>query len=245
MPTDTARKARRWLAVGLLGALAMLFAAAGRWQLERAAVYRTQDGAFDRGGAESALTDPAGVAADPEGLRYRRLRVEGRYVPAHQVLLDNMTHDGRVGYEVLTPFAPLDGSRWLLVNRGWVPAGPDRRELPDVELEPQRASVVGRIDRLPAAALALSSSVPAPHGASTVMSFPTVAELERVLGHRLFDYQLLLDPERDDGYVRDWRPVEGRAARSLSYAGQWFLLAIGAAGTAVVIAGRGRKATRH
>ncbi len=49
---------------------------------------------------------------------------------AHQFLLDNMTHAGRAGYEVLTPLL-LDDGRVLLVNRGWLPLPDGRRdELP-------------------------------------------------------------------------------------------------------------------
>ena len=35
-------------------------------------------------------------------------------------------------------------------------------------------------------------------------------------------YQLLLDPEREDGFLRDWRPVIMSAEEHVAYALQWF-----------------------
>ena len=61
----------------------------------------------------------------------RAIELSGTFEPWHQFLLDNRSHAGQPGYEVLTPFLTADGRR-MLVNRGWVPFGGYRDRLPDV-----------------------------------------------------------------------------------------------------------------
>ena len=41
-------------------------------------------------------------------------------------------HQGRAGYEVIRPLRIGASSRYVLVKRGWVAAGPDRSQLPEV-----------------------------------------------------------------------------------------------------------------
>ena len=36
--------------------------------------------------------------------RFARIELNGEFEPSHQFLLDNRSHAGRPGYEVLTPF---------------------------------------------------------------------------------------------------------------------------------------------
>jgi hypothetical protein len=96
----------------------LLFALLGRWQWHRAAEKRVLMAAFDAGlQAGASELGARTLAATP---RYTLLRMRGRYDGAHQFLLDNISRDGVVGYEVLTPFVLEDG-RIVVVNRGWLP----------------------------------------------------------------------------------------------------------------------------
>ncbi len=61
------------------------------------------------------------------------VEVAGRYDAGRQILIDNRVHAGRAGYHVVTPLVIEDG-RAVLVNRGFVPAGPTR----DVRCRPRR-----------------------------------------------------------------------------------------------------------
>ena len=58
------------------------------------------------------------------------------------------------------------------------------------------------------------------------------AELEERFGEPLMGYQLLLDAEMPDGYVRQWQLRMLSPERHVGYAIQWFSLA----GTLLVIA---------
>lgn len=229
---------RPWLAVALLAVVAAACASLGFWQLGRAGESRLAAQRF-----EAALELPparlrTADAAD-DALRYRRVAVTGRYVPEHQVLLDNIVRHGAAGYYVLTPFEPADGGPWLLVNRGWVAADPARAVLPDVSVDGAERRVAGVLDRLPAPGLRLGDA-PAPErdAAVVVLSFPTIDALEQLLGRRLYGYQLRLDPDQPDGFEREIEAPGLPPERHLGYAVQWWLFGTIAGGAALVIAAR-------
>ncbi len=75
------------------------------------------------GGHSPAANAPA-IPADTAGLkglpRFTRVEVAGGVRHGPQFLLDNISHDGSPGYEVLSVLTLADGAH-LLVNRGWVP----------------------------------------------------------------------------------------------------------------------------
>jgi surfeit locus 1 family protein len=227
-------RASAWMTVLAFSAV-VLFALLGRWQWHRAAEKRALVAAFDAGLHSGASELGArSLAATP---RYTLLRLRGHYDGAHQFLLDNISRDGAVGYEVLTPFVLEDG-RILVVNRGWLPLPGGRREpLPDVKLPPAPATalapatapllaeVTGRVDKLPVTALAIGRSPP---DASTAWpkrtSFPDAAQLGAALGSPVENGQLLLAASEPKGYRRDWHPgaTGFPPSRHIAYALQWW-----------------------
>jgi surfeit locus 1 family protein len=227
--------------VGLL-TIAAVLGSLGAWQLRRAAESRILGEHFASAAEEPAL-DRAPDAITDE-LRFRRLRVRGSYAPGRQFLLDNRVHEGAAGYEVLTPLKLADDHRWLLVNRGWVPVGPDRSTLPDVAVDAGPRDVTGLIERLPRPGMKLGAAPVATGDGVAVVLYPTPAELAAVLGEPLLDYALLLDGAAADGYVREWRAPGLAIERHLAYAGQWLLLALGALGAGAAIAIRAARARK-
>jgi surfeit locus 1 family protein len=220
--------------VGLLS-IAALCASLGRWQLRRADETRALGSQFAAAAEEPALERAPDALTDE--LRFRRLRVRGSYVPERQFLLDNRVHGGAAGYEALTPLKLADDDRWLLVNRGWVPADPDRRVLPELAVDAGTREVTGRVERLPRPGIRLGvGPANAVTGGVAVVLYPTAQEIGALLGEPLVDYELLLDDAAADGYLRDWRAPGLAIERHLAYAGQWFLLALGAFGASVAIA---------
>jgi surfeit locus 1 family protein len=200
------------------------FVMLGRWQLDRAEVNRAIEHRFTEAVNMPVLDSP--VTADRiDELRYRLIALSGHYRADVQILLDNMTLDGQPGYQVLTPLVVAPGEPWVLVNRGWLAAPPDRSLLPDVTLRGGVGEVAGRIDHLPRAALDLEGQ-PDDRGGVIVMSFPDAGAIGAALGHPVSPFQVLLDPQSASGFVREWGPEAARSDRNLAYAVQWFGLAL-------------------
>lgn len=194
-----------------------VFAALGEWQLGRAEEKRALAADFVRAGPAlewRKLPDDAP--------RFQRVTANGRYDTDRQFLLDNMSHAGRAGVQVLTPLVVGDGSA-VLVNRGWLPFGATRQDLPRVSVAAQPRRVSGRIDRLPRPPIALEAA-PA-SGWPRLVQFPRAEELSAMLGRELDSRIILLDPAEPDGFIRDWAVPGTNSDRHLGYAVQWFALA--------------------
>jgi surfeit locus 1 family protein len=225
------------LGVAIAGLLALAGACGWlcSWQLRRAAESREISARF----AEAAEATALGAAPDEltDDLRFRRVALRGRYVADPQVLLDGRVHDDAVGYEVLTALELADG-RNVLVDRGWIRADPDRRVLPDVSVDGDPREIRGRLERLPRPGLRLGESRVVAQSDSPVIValYPTAADIGRWLHAVVQDYELLLDADANDGYVRDWQAPVMSPERHLAYAGQWLLFGLGSIAAAVAVA---------
>jgi surfeit locus 1 family protein len=200
--------------------LLTIFVGLGRWQWQRGEAKQALWNSYESNGAVPVLGAP--VDFDTAG-RFSRVALSGRFDSSHQFLLDNISHAGQPGYEVLTPYV-LDDGRRILVNRGWVPFTGYRDRLPDVSMKTYEATIAGRLDELPSAGLASGRAPPeAGNQWPKVTAFPSHEELERALGEKLARRILLLDPQLVDlGYVREWSPPGMAPSRHFSYAIQWW-----------------------
>jgi surfeit locus 1 family protein len=212
-----------WGTIGLIlgGAVCI---SAGLWQLDRAEQKGRLFASFDQADERATLRELVSNQSARE-FRYRRFKITGRYDGDRQVLLDNMTHDGRAGYQVLTPLRT--GAEAVLVNRGWIPANPDRSIMPRIDVDEEFREITGRLNPLPRPGVRLAS---APLTGAAVLwprrlSFPTVTELTEQIGYVVYDYQLLLDPEAPNGFLREWKPALMGPNGHFAYAFQWFSLA--------------------
>lgn len=218
----------------LVIAAVALFVRLGMWQLERADEKKELIRRYE---TASALTSELNVATADQLTRYQKIYARGRFDPAHQILLDNMpSPQARPGFHVLTALELEEGG-WILVDRGWVPLGPTRSTLPDVSVSSDVRDVVGRLDALPRAGIALRGDRSGgADGWPRIMNYPQQDEIEAVLGHELIPGRLLLDPDQPDGYQRDWHgPVNFGPERHVGYAVQWFALALAALAIYVIV----------
>jgi surfeit locus 1 family protein len=198
--------------------LLALFVSLGRWQWHRGDAKQAVWDEFERNTPALELG-----SREFDGIeRFARLEVTGRFDPAHQFLLDNRSHAGQPGYEVLTPFVLGDG-RAILVNRGWVAFTGYRDRLPDVSMPAQAMhAITARIEELPSPGLASGHASPSGSAWPKLTSFPTHEELAAALGVKLQRRILLLDAAAPGGFVRDWSPPGMPPSRHFSYAIQWW-----------------------
>jgi surfeit locus 1 family protein len=115
----------------------------------------------------------------------------------------------------------------VLVNRGWVPTGPDRALLPDLPAPGSEVVVKAIIRRPPEKTFRLDDVEELNRGWPKVIQQLEPVQLERLLGYPLLPVVLLLDAQDAHGFVRDWKPVYGTTPdKHRAYALQWFTLAV-------------------
>jgi surfeit locus 1 family protein len=221
-------------------ALLALLLALGTWQLGRAEEKRELESLF------AARLDEAPVALDPGALAiggpspeawlYRRVSLAGTWLAERQFLLDNRTHHGVAGYHVLSPLQIEEDEPAVLVNRGWVPVGPDRRRLPDLPLPDHRVEVEGLLEGPREESLLLGPAGYEDSGWPRRVQRVELAPMEAHLGRSLLPVVVLLADREPDGFVRDWQPYLGISpARHGAYAFQWYSLAAALVGIYLVV----------
>lgn len=201
-----------------------LFVSLGFWQWNRGEYRSAQWAAFESADVPAVETSAATLERLP---RFTRVRVTGEFQVDRQFLLENLSHEGAPGYQVLTVLRLADGSD-LLVNRGWLPFTGYRERLPDIAFHAAGPlQLTGRLSTLPVAGMASGRQPPALDGAwPRLASFPEHEELERSWGGELLAPVLLLDADSGPGYLRDWRPPGVDPDRNYSYAVQWWSFAL-------------------
>lgn len=220
----------------------VLFARLGIWQMRRA----DEAKAFQSAIAAQAQVPPmrldaAALGDDPGKLHWRAVEASGSWDNAHEILLDNQVADGVAGYFVYTPLRlPVCGCA-VLVNRGWIAAGPDRATPPFVPAAAARPTIRGIAAPAPASGFGMQPGAAERLGGGLVrVQKLDGAELSAWAGVRIVALTVLLAPDEPDGFRRRWRPPDARADRHIAYALQWFLFALIAAGIAIRLNSRRR-----
>ena len=214
----------QWLPTILTLLAVALFIQLGLWQLRRSA---EKQALLDQ---REKLVQEAEIHLDGkqlsiESLRYRPVMVTGIWDPDHQFLLDNRMHQGKVGYEVLTPLEILGSDRVVMVNRGWVPASPDRRQLPPIKMERRPVTIHGIVDHFPRYGMTLKGmDIPSETWPAVVQQADPKIISQR-LGKPVLPYQILMRPDQPEGFVRDWTLSHVKPEKHTAYALQWFSFA--------------------
>jgi len=200
----------------------------GFWQLargdEKAAL--AADFAAKQARAPVPLTRLQGQGE--EALAYLPVRAVGSFRNGRYFLLDNRTRQGRFGNEVIAVFEPVGSDMAVLVNRGWIPADPARREAPTVPDVEGVVTIEGYVYVVPGNPLLLAEQRLAPGWPKRVQALEMdlmAAALERQLGDGLFARPVRLEANSPGALVADWQVVNVSPQRHTGYAVQWFAMA--------------------
>ena len=222
VPAPAARRFRP----RVLPTLAMLAAvavcvAAGRWQQDRMHGKEALAAQLDA----ATRMPPLALAGMPDppswpALRYRQVAADGEYLAHGQILIDNKVHQGRAGYDVVTPLALADG-RAVLVDRGWVALGASRAAPPDVPVPAGAVRVHGRI-----AVPGEGRPLPAPEGEpGTVWQQLDPGRYGEATGLRVLPVVIEQTDAAGDGLVRDWPAPDFGIDKHRIYMVQWYAFA--------------------
>ena len=153
--------------------------------------------------------------------------VLGRFIDSPGFLLDNRTHEGRVGYHALAPFRLQGGGELALVNLGWVSQGRSRQDLPRLSWPQGRLQIPVLVNFPPEKTIVYGEEEPLQPGRAIVLQALRLERFEAHLGEPLLDFVLLLGDEAPFGYLREWKPYYGITPdKHRAYAFQWFSLAV-------------------
>jgi surfeit locus 1 family protein len=114
----------------------------GRWQAHRAQEKEARQALY-----EARMSEPpvqlTGAVRSPEPILFRRVRARGRWIPGRQVYVDNRVHEGKAGFEVITPLRIEPGEAVVLVDRGWVARTAAYPDAPPVAVPEGAAETTG------------------------------------------------------------------------------------------------------
>ena len=149
-----------------------------------------------------------------------RLELRGEFLPRHLVLLDNRSLRGRPGYAVVQAFR-ISGDGQVLVDRGWIAAGPSRERLPEIRTPPGEVRIEGmrreRFARAYEPAGAKSEGI--------VWQNVTPERFAAWSGLALEPWVFEQHSAHDDGLLRERAAPEAGAGKHEAYAFQWYSLA--------------------
>lgn len=205
-------------AVGVGGTLAL-----GRWQLSRAAYKQGLQADLQAQVALAPLTNAQLAALAELGpVVHRRVELQGRWLPQHQVFLDNRPLNGQAGWLVLTPLE-LSGTGSgrapvVLVQRGWAPRDfLERTRLPPVLTPPGDYALHGRLAPGPSKVYELGSP-----GAGRIRQNLDLQAFAAETGLPLLPFSVVQTDAASEGLLRDWPSPASGVDKHHGYAFQWF-----------------------
>ena len=194
----------------------------GFWQLDRAnqkRIIETKILTANSGGIE--LVNKLDLLDNKE---YYHVQFEGRYLGNRQFIYDNQIVEKVSGYYVLTPFVLEEGSKAILINRGFIAWNGARDKLVNIDIENNKIKIKVQVSkpvkRIELKSGELGEDFPVLIQAIDLKKMGAIAEIDfaNMIG--------LLDPIADHGFVRKWEPYTGSIAKHIGYAIQWFLMAL-------------------
>jgi len=205
-----------------------LFLSLGFWQLDRAEQKRTLHNEFEgrQVASEVNLNKEDALRNNFEELNWRKVTIDGRFSREINILLDNQVERGVAGYFVYTPFKLKELDVWVLVNRGWVPAGDSRNDPPEIDAGGEVLQIVGSVKSPPKTGILLAENIVEQLGRGIVrVQKLELADIEEAFNLELLTYVVRMNPESPAGFARRWKAPGSGEEKHLGYAFQWFAMA--------------------
>ena len=214
-----------WVATVGLILLLPVFVSLGVWQMRRAEEKKAIMSQSSLRESEPVLQIQDLNRLD-ENIRFRRIALQGEPDAEHQFLLDNQLFNRQPGYYVMTPLRLPGSGLSVLINRGWVPVGQDRRRLPDISTSAKPVRIFGIVDKFPGVGFKLKGAEIPSAGWPSVAQVLDADRVSERLGYRVPPYQVLLIEGDMQAYPRDWKRADLNPEKNQGYALQWFSFAL-------------------
>jgi cytochrome oxidase assembly protein ShyY1 len=163
--------------------------------------------------------------------RFKSLEVSGHFINEQPILLDNQHYKGQIGYRVIMPFKVQNptGNFYplLLIDRGWVPMGPNRNELPHIQAIHGEIMLRGIINDPPKPFVLENPDSQKNNTFPLVVQTLDFNTLGIQLKQSVFPFLLQLQNQQS-AYAYQILPISFgmMPTRHLGYAIQWFVMAL-------------------
>lgn len=222
---------RWWLATVASTLGVCLGLALGFWQLDRAA-QKTQLHTAMQAQSSAQVLDARAVHerlargdAALAGWLYRPVALQGQWLAAHTVYLDNRQMQGRPGFFVFTPLQLPSGDA-VLVQRGWIARNfQDRQSLQPIDTPAGVVTVEGQLAGPPGRLYALEEGdAPDAHNPRIRqnLNLPAYAQATAL---PLWPVTVVQTGAASEGLLRAWPQPSSGIATHHGYAFQWFAIA--------------------
>lgn len=205
-------------------ALLYVMISLGLWQLDRADYKANLQTLIEskQGTKPIALS---GINKNEDQWLYQPVFVSGTYDLNHQIYLDNQVHNMVAGFSIFTPLRISDKEA-ILVNRGWLPLGANRTNLPVINIRDDMHLISGLTTRPPSKGLVLSSNANIYDKWPTILQYIDIQEIEKNLHYKLLPMVLLMNHESETPLTILPIKINMRSEKHTAYAFQWYGLSI-------------------
>ena len=219
----TPQRPRRFWSVAIAAAVGVAAGLAlGAWQLSRAAQKNAMHVALVQQRSLPALAGrDLARAGNPESVTWRTVTLQGHWMAAHTLFLDNRQMRGKPGFDVLTPLRIEGSDVAVMVQRGWVQRNfVDRTKLPAIETPAGVVEVSGLIAPPPPKLYAFAGAESGPIRQNLDLGqFRASAGLPLLTG-----LSVQQAGPASEGLLRDWTQPGSGVEKHYGYAFQWFAL---------------------
>jgi surfeit locus 1 family protein len=151
------------------------------------------------------------------------VQLSGQFHTEHYILHDNRVVAGQVGYEVYAALR-LPNGKSILINRGFVPQGRTRQQLPQINTPAETVQLAGLLDKPPSKTVVLAQNVNQTGRWPMVLQYVDLEEVKGFLGYSLFDMILWLDPKDPNSFAGSQPALNLDGAKNSGYAFQWYAM---------------------
>jgi surfeit locus 1 family protein len=208
--------------------LAALFIKFGSWQMHKAEYKLSLQKQYNKYDLNEAEDLPRNFS-NPDELRYKKVRVSGRYLPQYEILLDNQFDGERSGYYVITPLQ-IEGSKDIvLINRGWIEASENHAQVPYVNTPISQQYVEGSIWVPSQKFYTLEKKSPQNENErhwNKVWQNMDLTHFSEIVPMKTLPFIIRMSPNVEGGFARNWVRPDDRIETHLSYAYQWYGFAL-------------------
>ncbi|MCW9048229.1 MAG: SURF1 family protein [Gammaproteobacteria bacterium] len=205
-------------------ALLYIMISLGFWQLDRAE-YKANIQSLIESKQGTATISLDSIEKQEENWLYQPVFVSGKFDLQHQIYLDNQVNNMLAGYSVFTPLKISDDLA-ILVNRGWLPVGNSRANLPDISVTSEMLRIDGLLSHAPSKTLLLSDNVNSYLQWPAVLQYVDIIEIEKQLEYKLLPMIIIMDQSTQTKLQPLPVKINMRSEKHTAYAFQWFGLSL-------------------